>query len=49
MRAEHPERILEHAVFGMLPDNRLRKDRMARLKLTVGEKNPYEDKFKEQK
>lgn len=45
MKKEHPERILEHAVSGMLPDNRLKKDRMARLKVLVGERNPYADKF----
>src|SRR4030042_1433607 len=45
MRKEHPGRILEHAISGMLPDNRLKKDRMARLKVLVGERNPYADKF----
>lgn len=49
MLTEHPERILQHAVSGMLPDNRLKKKRLARLKLVVGDKNPYEDKFKDQK
>jgi len=34
----HPERIMEHAVEGMLPDNKLKKDRMLRLKLVIGEK-----------
>lgn len=43
---EHPARILEHAISGMLPDNRLKKARMARLKVVVGDKNPYEDNFK---
>src|SRR4030042_6136740 len=28
---EHPERIIEHAVSGMLPDNRLKPERMKRL------------------
>jgi len=46
MSEEHPERIIEHAVSGMLPDNRLKKARMAMLKVIVGEKNPYADKFK---
>jgi len=46
MSEEHPERIIEHAVSGMLPDNRLKKARMAMLKIIVGEKNPYADKFK---
>jgi len=43
VRKEHPLRILEHAVSGMLPDNRLKADRMKRLKLIVGEKNPYKN------
>lgn len=41
----HPERIIEHAVSGMVPDNRLKKDRMLRLKVIVGDKNPYSDRF----
>jgi large subunit ribosomal protein L13 len=36
---EHPERILEHAVKGMLPDNKLKAERMKRLTLIVGTKN----------
>jgi len=43
---EHPERILEHAISGMIPDNRLKDKRLARLKVIVGGKNPYEKEFK---
>lgn len=46
MSKEHPERIIEHAVDGMIPDNRLKAQRMARLKVLSGDKNPFEDKFK---
>ena len=42
----HPERIIEHAVAGMLPINRLRDPRMLRLKVVAGDKNPYEKEFK---
>ena len=42
---KHPERIIEHSVAGMLPDNRLKDPRMLRLKVVAGDKNPYEDKF----
>jgi large subunit ribosomal protein L13 len=35
---EHPERIIEHAVAGMIPDNRLKADRMKRLDVVVGER-----------
>lgn len=45
MLKEHPERIITHAVLGMIPDNRLKKERMARLKVLVGENNPYQGKF----
>ena len=31
MSKEHPNRIIEFSVNGMLPDNRLKADRMARL------------------
>ncbi len=43
---KNPERIIEHAVNGMLPDNRLKKGRMLRLKVVAGDKNPYEKEFK---
>lgn len=46
MKKEFPERILEKAIFGMLPDNRLRSVRMNRLNIVVGEKHKYENKFK---
>ncbi|MFH1863993.1 MAG: 50S ribosomal protein L13 [bacterium] len=45
MSKEHPERIIQHAVSGMLPDNRLKQDRMARLKVFKGEQRSYEDRF----
>jgi large subunit ribosomal protein L13 len=41
----HPERIIEHAVSGMIPDNRLKKDRMLRLKVVAGSENPFMNKF----
>lgn len=45
----HPERILENAVSGMIPDNKLKSERMLRLKLVIGDKNPYEKQLKEEK
>ena len=47
MAKTHPERILIHAIGGMLPNNRLKKGRLARLRVVVGDKNPYEKKFAE--
>lgn len=41
----HPERILEHAINGMLPDNKLKSDRMARLNVVAGDKHKFESKF----
>jgi len=46
MMKEHPNRVIEFAVYGMLPDNRLKADRMARLHVTKGEKHKYNEKFK---
>jgi large subunit ribosomal protein L13 len=42
MLEKHPHRILEHAVSGMLPKNRLRALRMKRLKLYTSGKHPHE-------
>lgn len=46
LREESPEKILWNAVKGMLPDNRLKTDRLKRLNLVIGSKNPFEEKFK---
>ena len=42
MLETHPTRVIEHAVRGMLPDNRLRAGRMKRLKVFVGDAHPYQ-------
>jgi large subunit ribosomal protein L13 len=42
----HPERVVEWAIKGMLPDNRLKDKRLRRLKVVVGDRNPFGDKFK---
>lgn len=41
-----PRKIIFHAVFGMLPKNKLRKKRMKRLRVFVGEEHPYGEKIK---
>jgi large subunit ribosomal protein L13 len=38
---KHPERVLEHAVAGMVPKNRLHDDRMRRLKVYTGSEHPH--------
>jgi large subunit ribosomal protein L13 len=43
---EQPAKVIEYAVSGMLPRNRLHKKRMRRLKVFSGGKHKYEDKFK---
>lgn len=47
LREKAPEEILKRAVLGMLPKNRLTKERIKRLKAVVGERNPFAEKFKQ--
>ena len=49
MFEERPTRIVEYAVSGMLPDNRLKSKRLRRLKIFSDANHIYEDKFKETK
>ena len=44
MMEHKPLRVIELAIRGMLPKNKLRKPRMARLKLFAGTDHPYADK-----
>jgi large subunit ribosomal protein L13 len=44
-RQEKPELILTHAVSGMLPDNKLKKPRMARLHIVIGSEHKYGQHF----
>jgi len=46
---EQPKKVIQHAVNGMLPKNRLHKKRMTRLKVFAGAKHEFEDKFKAKK
>jgi len=41
VREKFPERIIENAVAGMLPKNKLSADRMARLKVFVGAEHAH--------
>jgi large subunit ribosomal protein L13 len=45
MKETHPERILILAVKRMLPQNRLRDDRLARLHISLNENNPWKEKI----
>ena len=42
MLEKHPERVIEHAVRGMLPNSRLGRTMYKKLKVYVGEKHPHE-------
>jgi large subunit ribosomal protein L13 len=46
LRNRKPNDIIIHAVKGMLPQNKLRADMLARLKVFEGSTYSYEDKFK---
>lgn len=41
MMATHPTRVIEHAVFGMLPKGRLGRAMHGRLKVYAGEQHPH--------
>jgi large subunit ribosomal protein L13 len=41
VRASHPERIIQHAVRGMLPKNKLAIQMMRRLKVYAGAEHPH--------
>ena len=41
MLKKHPERVIYHAVNGMLPKNRLRSRRMRRLKIYASAEHPH--------
>jgi large subunit ribosomal protein L13 len=39
--AKYPERVLEHAIRGMLPHNRIGRKMMKKLKIYAGETHPH--------
>ncbi|OGK25083.1 50S ribosomal protein L13 [Candidatus Roizmanbacteria bacterium RIFCSPLOWO2_01_FULL_37_13] len=43
---KNPDKVIRHAVSGMLPKNKLRDKRLARLFIFPDEKHTYNDKFK---
>ena len=45
LRQTHPDQILTKAVFGMLPDNKLKSKMIRRLYVIVGPTNPYAKYF----
>lgn len=49
MLAKNPEKLIKHAVKNMLPKNRLRDERLDRLKVVIGSENPYQGMIKKAK
>jgi len=45
MKASNPAEIIERAVYNMVPGNRLRKDRMGRLKVYANAEHKHGDQF----
>src|SRR5215469_3831555 len=41
LRAKHPEKLIEHAVKGMIPKNRLGRVLLTKLKVYKGDKHPH--------
>jgi large subunit ribosomal protein L13 len=41
VRAAHPERLIEHAVKGMIPKNRLGRQLLTKLKVYAGAEHPH--------
>ena len=46
MMQTHPTRVIEHAVKGMLPQNKLNARMMKRLRVHAGENHPYKGQLK---
>lgn len=42
VHAKHPERLIEMAVRGMLPGNRMRDEQLRRLRVYAGAEHPHE-------
>ncbi|MBI9046023.1 MAG: 50S ribosomal protein L13 [Anaerolineaceae bacterium] len=45
MLDRHPERVLEKAVWGMLPKNKLGRKLMTRVKIYTGNEHPHEAQY----
>lgn len=46
LREKNPQEIIRHAVSGMLPKNKLRKERLKRLYVYADDKHPHAKKLK---
>lgn len=43
--ADDPEKVIRHAISGMLPKNKLRDPRLSRLHIFSAEEHPYKDRI----
>jgi len=41
VRAQHPEKLIQHAVRGMIPKNRLGRQMITKMKVYVGSNHPH--------
>jgi large subunit ribosomal protein L13 len=48
MLEKHPEKVIEEAVKNMLPNNKLRKERMSNLYIYKGSEHPHKAHKKEE-
>lgn len=48
VKAKDPKKILELAVKGMIPKNKLRDKRLRRLKIFINDQHPYQEKLNQQ-
>jgi len=48
VRETHPDRIILHAVAGMLPKNKLHDKMLKHLHIFSGNEHPYQEQFKQQ-
>lgn len=49
MMEKNPQEVIRRAVRNMLPKNRLRKNRMARLKIFTNDEHPHQSQLKTEK
>lgn len=49
LQEKFPDRIIQKAVNNMIPKNKLRSDRMTRLKIYAGSDHPHKSQFAEKK
>ena len=47
--AKDPRKVILHAVSGMLPKNKLRSERLRRLRVFIDDKHPYQNQLRNKK